>query len=282
MHFGVVLPNAGPGAGRLALVDTALSAERLGFQSVWVNDPLGEAAPGGSFEPQATLAYLAAITQRLRLGFSALALPLRNPLEVGRQLATLDLLSNGRVWVALGLGRSANAYDHLGQNFQDRGQRLTEAIRVLRTLWRGNPVVSFRGKFYNFQKVAFAPPCVQYGGPPLWVAGNSAAALRRAVLHADGWHPAGLSADEMAQALAPVRGLLNERPFEVVIRLPIRFSGSPQPGALYGSPTEIIAQLQAYRRFGLTGVVLECPVESQAERERTLERCAAEVLPALA
>lgn len=176
MKFGIVLPNYGPDATRLTILDTALAAERLGYDSVWVTDHL--ALPetdaerfGQIYETITTLSFLAGSTSRIRLGISALVLPQRNPVEIGKQLATLDVLSGGRLILAAGVGWSKGEFENLGYNFHNRGRRMDEALKVLRTLWRGNKVVSFKGKYYNFERAFFAPQPIQSGGPPLWVAG---------------------------------------------------------------------------------------------------------------
>ena len=287
MLFGIALPNIGAAANtnRLAILDTAHAAESLGFHSVWLSDhvALPEADAGANvnlFEVMTTLGYLAASTTRIRLGISSLVLPQRSPVEVARQLATLDLLSNGRIQVAVGVGWSEGEYGAMGQNFHNRGKRMEEAVRVLRTLWRGSKVVSFRGKYYNFPKVVFGPPCVQHGGPKLWIGGDSTVALKRSVLHADGWHPNARSAEDLALALAPVLPLLANRPFDIVMRIPLTLQEDSTRVALHGSPQELIDQIKIYQQAGLTGMVIDCDAESQAERGRMLERFSQTVLPA--
>lgn len=288
MNFGVVLPTYGKYATRYAILDTALSAEELGFDSVWVTDHL--ALPqadanrfGHIFEAVTTLSYLAASTRRVRLGISALVLPQRNPLEVGKQLATLDALSGGRVILAAGIGWSAGEYANLGYNFRNRGKRMNEALQVLRTLWRGGKVISFSGQFYKFEQVVLSPPPVQAGGPPIWVAGDSPAALKRAVYYADGWHPNGQQPQAIADALHSVKNLLGARPFSVCVRARLDFDApaGSQPGALSGSPAQIAATLHEYNRAGVDSVILSCAAETQGARERSLKTFIDQVAPAL-
>jgi probable F420-dependent oxidoreductase len=284
MKYGVILPNYGPQAGRLPTLDTAQTTESLGFDSAWVTDhvALPEAdSPRYTpiFEALTTLGYLAASTRRVRLGVSALVLPQRSPVEVAKEIATLDVLSGGRMMLAVGIGWSAGEYANLGHTFTDRGRRMDEAIRVLRTLWRGGKVISFQGKYYPLDKMAFSPGPVQLGGPPLWVAGVSPRALRRAALLADGWHPTELPAADLAAMLRVVRPLLAERPFTVSMRMGISF-GESRPGrALTGSPAQIIAALQAYAQAGMSYAVLDFQAESQAERERAMRLFVQEVIP---
>lgn len=288
MRFGVVLPSYGPQATRLAILDTALAAESLGFAGVWATDhlalPKADAERFGHlFEAVTTLAYLAGSTSRIGLGISALVLPQRNPLEVAKQLATLDALSGGRVTLAAGVGWSRGEYANLGYDFDNRGQRMDEALKVLRTLWRGGRVVSFEGRFYRFQEVVFSPLPVQSGGPRLWVAGDSLRALRRAALLADGWHPNARSPQALAKALEKARPWLGQRPFDVAVRMRLTFDGPPVgEGHLGGDAEQIIAQLRAYQAAGMTEAVIHFQAESQAERERAMRRFCQDIMPAFA
>ena len=288
MKFGVVLPSFGPKAGRLSILDTALSAEQLGYDSVWLTDHLALSAPeagdfGNLFEAVTTLAYLAGSTGRIRLGISSLVLPQRNPVEVAKQIAAVDLLSGGRVILAAGIGWSKSEYANLGSSFENRAARMDEALKVLRSLWRGgNKPVSFHGKYYYFDHVVFSPGSVQLGGPPLWIGGNSPAALRRAIMLADGWHADNLPAPALAQMLSSVRPMLAQRPFSVSMRTSLTLHASEDDyKSLYGSPEELIQQLRAYEQAGLDTVIFSVPAETQAERERTLRGFAQDVIPAL-
>lgn len=288
MKFGVVLPSYGPRAGRLGILDTALAAEQFGFDSVWLTDHLALSLPeaetfGHIFEAVATLNYLAGSTSRIRLGISSLVLPQRNPLEVAKQLATADVLSGGRVMLAAGIGWSESEYRNLSSNFEDRAARMDEALKVLRTLWRGGSrPFSFQGKNYAFADVVFSPPPVQLGGPPLWVAGNSPAALRRAVMLADGWHADSLTAPALAELLAGVRAMIANRPFTVSMRVTLTRQPAEDPSALhYGAPDALIGQLQELQAAGLEYLIFNVQAETQAERERILRSFAQEVVPAL-
>ena len=216
----------------------------------------------------------------MRLCVSALDLPQRNPVEVAKEVATIDALSGGRVILAAGIGWSQGEYANLGQNFHNRARRMDEALKVLRTLWRGGSAASFQGQFYHFEQAVISPPPVQSGGPPLWVAGNSPAAVRRAVHYADGWHPTGLPAEQVAERLESVRPLLGGRPFTVCARLHIAISDQPdpQPSPLSGTPEQIREQLQAYRRAGVDYAILHFQAESAGERERGMQRFQKEVM----
>jgi probable F420-dependent oxidoreductase len=286
MKFGIVLPSYGPQAGRLAMVDCANAAEALGFDSIWLTDhlllPESDANRFGAiFESISTLSYLAAMTSRIHLGISSLVLPQRNPIEVAKQLATVDNLSSGRVMLAVGVGLSAGEFANLGYDFHDRGQRLDEYLKILRTLWRGGSLVSFSGKYFRFEKAVFAPPPVQAGGPELWVGGNSPAALRRAVLLADGWHPDSIEPGDLSLQLAAVRPLLLNRPFAVAMRMRLDFNARPGEAFLAGAVDQVTEKLRALQAAGLTHAALVLEAPSNAARERAMQTIARQVIPAL-
>ncbi len=288
MKFGIILPNYGPQAGRLAVLDTALAAESLGFDSVWTTDHMVQPESDGAtytpiLEAVTTLAYLAASTGSIRLGVSALILPQRNPVEMAKVLATLDVLSGGRVVLALGIGWSKGEYANLGYEFTNRGKRMDEAIMVLRTLWRGGRIISYQGQHYRFERAQFAPGPVQSGGPPLWTAGNSPRALRRAALLTDGWHPTGIAPEQIAAMLRVIRPLLAGRPFEVAPRISVALDGEARENVqLAGNPDEVAAGLQAFNQAGAGYAALHFIAESQPERERAMRRFMREVAPRLA
>lgn len=287
MKIGVILPNYGPQAGRLSVLDTALLAESLGYDSAWTTDHMAMPESDGPtytpiLEAVSTLAYLAASTGSLRLGVSALILPQRNPYEMAKTFATLDVLSGGRAMLAVGIGWSQGEFANLGYAFNDRGKRADEALMVLRTLWRGGRIISYQGQHYRFEKAQFAPAPIQSGGPPLWTAGNSPRALRRAVLLSDGWHPVNLSPEQIAAMLRVARPLLAGRPFEVAPRLSVALRSDAHPDApLAGTPQQVLDKLNAYREAGVTYATLQFLVNSQPERERAMRQFAKEVLPQL-
>ncbi len=168
MKFGLVLPTYGPDSSRSANINTARAAEDLGFDSIWVTDHL--ALPeedsdrfGRIFESISLISYLAGMTTQIKLGISALVLPQRNPVEVAKMLATVDLLSGGRFTLSAGVGWSSGEYFNLGQNFSNRGKRMDEAVQILRLLWSGREVVSFKGNFYHFENLVLSPQPLQKG-----------------------------------------------------------------------------------------------------------------------
>src|SRR5213596_3812956 len=142
MKLGVCVPNYGESCSVEALRTVAAEAEKQGYDSIWCTDhvlmPKNSGTPYEKiFESVTTLAYLAATTNRLRLGISSLITAMRNPVVVAKQLATIDNLSNGRVMLATSAGWNEKEFSNLNSNFHNRGQRLDESIRLIRTLWSG-------------------------------------------------------------------------------------------------------------------------------------------------
>jgi probable F420-dependent oxidoreductase len=289
MRFGVILHNYGPGAGLAGMVSTAAAAEELGFDSVWATDhvllPLGDAPRFEHiFEALTTLTYLAGRSERLRLGISSLVLPLRNPILVAKQMATLDALSGGRAMLCVGAGWSVGEFANLGQRFDDRGKRLDEAIQLLRALWAGGKghAKSFQGRYYQFEDAAFSPPCIQPGGPPIWIGGHSNAALRRAARLGDGWHPSGPDLEMFRQRLARLQELAGDRSLTISMRIHISALAGEQatPGPDWRAA--ILASLGAYAEAGLTYPVINFDAKTQSQREELMAAFAREIMPRFA
>jgi len=175
----------------MAIVETAQAADELGFRALWSADhllaPLSAVQFGRVFEPLVTLAYVASITGRIRLGTSVIVLPMRSPFVVAKQVATLDALSSGRVILGIGAGWSAEEFANVHADFHTRGARMDEAIRLFRHLWSGSRE-TFEGRFYGYPGGVFEPLPAQGKDLPLLVGGRSDAALRRAARHAAFWH----------------------------------------------------------------------------------------------
>jgi probable F420-dependent oxidoreductase len=294
MKSGVTLPNYGPAASVEALFATARTAERLGFDSAWATDhillPREDAERFGFlYEAIATLAYLAGSTTHMRLGVSSLVLPQRNPVIVAKQIATLDTLSGGRAILCASAGWSRGEYANLGQSFNNRGKRLDEGIRVMRRLWQADASseVGFKGEFYHFTDAVFAPSPAQPGGPPIWIGGNSEAAMRRAIRLGDAWHPSSLGLEDFRRKAARFRELIDDqtisnprRRIPIRARIRISFDGSDPSAQIKGSPSQVLDTLKAYQEEGLDYAVLTFPARTQVERETAMTRFAKDVMPA--
>lgn len=300
MRYGVALPNYGALAGAGTLVRLARRAEALGVDSLWVSDHLlaptavrsiypydrrPDARPGDMgviehfYEPLTTLAYLAGATDRIRLGVSAYVVPYRNPVLTAKQVASLDALSGGRLVLAVGVGWLKEEFDALGVPFAERGRRTDEYLAICRALWT-EEVASYDGRLARLPPVRSGPKPAQRPHPPLWVAGNSAAARARAVRLGQGWHAIDLSPAELAPLVVDLRRRLEAAgrvPAEITISLrkgilPLDRPQYP-PHPLYGTAESIRADVAAYAAAGCDYLVLNLRQARDVDAlERTLEQ----------
>ncbi|MFD6951475.1 LLM class F420-dependent oxidoreductase [Nocardiopsis sp. TSRI0078] len=215
----VVLPDESPEMPPRTLVELGTRAEELGVDAVWLPDHLLPPAPygrtfGGVYEPLVTLAHLAARTERIRLGTSVLVVPLRDPLLLAKQVATLDALSEGRFVLGVGTGWSREEFSALGSDFTTRGARTDEALRLLRHLFGGGG--AFEGRFHSYGSGVFEP--LPAGRVPVMVGGTSDRALRRAAEWADAWQGVGLDTEGFVAARNRLREL-TRRPVRAGTRI---------------------------------------------------------------
>jgi probable F420-dependent oxidoreductase len=190
VHFGVILPNYGKDSAPDGIRSVAESAEELGFDSVWTTEHIivgPEAADpfGRVYDPLVTLGWIAGWTERIGLGTSIVLIPLHNPMHLATQVATLQELSGGRFTLGVGIGWHKDEFEFMGVEFQGRGRRGDEAIRLMRALWNGEH--NFDGRYWSFHEATAEPlPSPQ---PEIWVGGSSGQAVRRARQLGDVWHP---------------------------------------------------------------------------------------------
>ena len=209
MQYGITLPGRGPLATPDNMATIAQRAEALGFDSIALGDHIlvpksiasdypytetGEfpgSASGQAMEQITALAYMAGATKTIRLATSVLIVPHRNPLVAAKALATLDVLSGGRLIVGVGVGWCREEFEAVGcEPFDERGAVTDEYIRAFKELWTSdNP--TFDGKYVSFSDIWFLPKPVQKPHPPFWVGGESRPAIRRAATLCDGWYPIG-------------------------------------------------------------------------------------------
>ncbi len=215
MRFGLSMPiiQQLPGrvqpwetaAGGHEVVAVARAAERLGFSHVSACDhvaiPLSHAPWAGTvwYDAAVTLGFVAAATSRIRLLSHVLVLPYRHPLVVAKAFATLDHLSNGRVILGVGCGHLKPEFRTLGVSYEQRGPLTDEYLQAIGTAWE-HERASFSGRFVQFRDVTLAPRPQQQPRPPIWIGGNSRAAVRRAVRYGDGWIPWRLTPAEFSAA----------------------------------------------------------------------------------
>jgi probable F420-dependent oxidoreductase len=207
MQIGIVFPQNEIGTDPLVIRDYAQTAEGLGYTHILTYDHVLGANPDrpegfkgpytyqSSFhEPFVLYSYIAAITQKIGLVTGVIILPQRQTALVAKQAATLDVLSNGRVRLGIGIGWNKVEYDALGENFHDRGKRSEEQIAVLRALWTQELVV-FKGKYHNIPDAGLKPLPVQRP-IPIWLGGSAPNVLKRIAKLGDGWMPNYRTAEE--------------------------------------------------------------------------------------
>lgn len=282
MRFGIAVPNYGPLASPENLLRLARRAESLGVDSLWVADhlvaPVGvqsvypfdrspDPKPGEMavieqfYEPLTTLAFVAGATSHIRLGVSVYVMPYRNPVVTAKIVATLDALSQGRVIFGVGVGWLREEFVALGQDARHRGRVTDEYLEVCRRLWR-DEVASFEGRHYRLPAVRTGPKPVQRPWPPIWIGGNSDAAIARAVALGDGLHLIDLSPEETAPIVARLRAAearadRGAAPLGVSMRkgILVRAEDRADDRPLYGTPDKIRADVAAYAAAGVDYLV---------------------------
>ncbi len=197
VQYSFRLPNAdylGFPATPEAIVQTAVKAEELGFDALFVNDHvIVDDSPRSEpwrnvYDPLVVLAYVAARTSRVKLGTSVLIMPYRNPIVTAKMFATLDQMSGGRAIAGVGVGWNEAEYAALGVPFRQRGARATEYLQIWQACWAPGPT-TFHGRFFSFENMHVNPKPRQQPHLPLWIGGSGPAALRRAARFGQVWQP---------------------------------------------------------------------------------------------
>jgi probable F420-dependent oxidoreductase len=317
VEFGFSLPGRGPLAQPDQVLTIAVTAEKLRYSSVFVTDhivlpastarstypysPTGQ-FPGGSrqdyLEPLAMMAYLARATARLRLGTSVLVVPYRHPLLVAKMLATIDVLSKGRVILGAGVGWLREEFEAVGAPpFEDRGSVTDESLRLMRAAWSTDPV-SFAGRHYKVQDIHALPKPAQRGGIPIWIGGHTDAAVRRAGRLGDGWHPIGqrppamLLPDEYAAKADRLRAAAREAgrdPASITLSLRVPMAVRPARAKapagdrplFQGTATDVAGDVQTYANLGVSHFVFDPTVPDLKEVLVSMRRFAEDVRPKL-
>ncbi|MEV3963123.1 LLM class flavin-dependent oxidoreductase [Nocardia sp. NPDC050193] len=254
MNYGLLLPagraQLDAGGSTQVLVETAVEAERLGFDSVWAGDSLVRAR----IEPLTLLAAIARATEHVTLGTAVLMPAYRHPVHAAVTLSSLDLLSEGRLVVGVGAGFpgfSEKELELVGVDFRTRFSRLDDTVALWRELWTGKPE-SFHGKVLHYDWLPEVPAPAQPGGPPIWLGGITPAALRRTARLYDGWLPYPPDSADYATALGTIRDTAT-RPVTPALFATVFVDDDAQRGAkalddycqaTYRMPLESVAQIQ--------------------------------------
>nr|WP_240509903.1 TIGR03619 family F420-dependent LLM class oxidoreductase [Streptomyces malaysiense] len=266
------------GAGPADLVAVARAADRAGFgylaccDHVAIPRRLAPAMGTVWYDPVATLAHLAAVTERVRLLSHVAVVGLRHPLVTAKQYATLDHLSGGRLVLGVGAGHVREEFEAVGAEFERRGALLDETIDALRAALGPEEYPEHHGERYDFAGLGQRPrPARRH--VPLWVGGSSPAAVRRAALKADGWLPQGDPRGRLPGRIARIRRLREEAAldgdFTVGAITEALYVGEPDwdvgPRTLTGAPEEIAGSLRAYPAMGVDQIQVRFRSRSRAE-----------------
>lgn len=288
MRYGFYLPTRGPLATREALSTILKTAEGLGFASVMVADHIilptriessypytvkgNFVSESECFEQLSMMAFVAGRTEKLRIVSSVMIVPHRNPVFNAKALASIDVLSGGRLTVGIGVGWLEEEFQALAAaDFKQRGAVTDEYVDIFRKLWTGEPV-AYRGKFYSFDEVVCHPRPLQEKGPPIWIGGHSGPALRRVARFGDGWHPVGATAasplppEEMREKLGHIERLMQAegRDFsklEVSYKAPVYDGGMPPKGEerrlFTGGADAALGDIAVFRKLGVNELVFD-------------------------
>jgi probable F420-dependent oxidoreductase len=292
MKLGFSLLNNWGADDPQALVELACRAEEAGVESVWVHDHVFNVGHvfdriGGKpyYEPLTLLTYVAARTQRVRLGTSVLVLPYHNPVRLAKAAATLDVLSGGRLIMGVGVGLIEKEIRAMGSPYPERGAFTDEAIAVMRALWTQDEP-KFDGKYSRFDGMKFSPKPLQKPAIPIVIGGVSRPAIRRAARLGDGWQPLGLSPEALGPAIATLRDEARAAGRDAV-KIPVSIAMSLAAAragrhALGTKPAEIIKNAKAYASLGVETLIISANTSDPREARSALEMIAREVAPALA
>lgn len=277
MKYGIQLAGGAAVSQRAALKKVAAAAEALGFDSVLIGDhivipkkitspwPYDEYVGGKTpyavytdmvwFDPFDTMAFLAAVTERVRLGISVVIVPYRHPFDVARRVATIDVLSGGRFVLGVGVGWLEDEFRLLGIPFAKRGARTREYVAMMQALWTQD-APRFSGDFVELHEdVNVLPRPIQKPHPPIWVGGESTPALRRVAAFGNGWHCGLVLPERISGLLDRIRALMDEagRDFSEL-----------EITALAASDRTRAHEIDAYRAAGVD-VLYMLPLSDDAE-----------------
>ena len=298
MNFGVWSPNCRHLATPDVIRDTAVRAEQLGYDSVWVSDhvvvPHANVVNFGQaiYDPLVTLGVIAGATRRVRLGTTVLIVPYRNAVVTAKMISTLDALSGGRVLFGIGAGWVAAESAVLGVPFAERGTMTDEYVAAMQELWTSR-APKFAGKHTQFDGIVFEPKPVQTPHPPIWVGGHSRAALRRTVQVGAAWHPINRPPAELRTGMAELARLSEQRgravPPALTLRNDVRIvkAGQPVPASTHagrviaGEPAALVDQLGELAGLGVEHLVLEFLSADGRELDEQMTTFAERVRPQL-
>jgi probable F420-dependent oxidoreductase len=224
MKIGAIFPQTEIGSDPIGVRDYAQAVEDMGFSHILIYDHVVGAAPQGRdfpmaytdqslfHEPFVLFGYLAGFTKRVELMTGVIILPQRQTVLVAKQAAEVDVLSDGRLRLGVGIGWNPVEYEALNENFHNRGRRIEEQVEVMRQLWT-EPVVEYHGKWHQIDRAGLNPLPIQQP-IPVWFGGSAEPALQRLARIADGWIPIRKPLEGWAAVVERVRGYHTGAPGE--------------------------------------------------------------------
>lgn len=281
-------------AGPVELVRVAKTCDRAGFFYVAVCDhvcvPRAQAAAMSTiwYDAVATLGFLAAATKHVRLLSYVFIPAYRHPLATAKAFLTLDALSGGRVILGAGAGHLQGEFETLGIPFEGRGKRLDETLDAVTAAFL-DEFPAHQGPLWSFRDLGLRPRPVQQPRPPIWIGGNTPAALKRAAVRGDGWLPQGTFRDQLPGQIATIREhrrrARGDEPIEIGANSPWLYLGTPAfdvpPGTLTGPADAVVASLLELKGFGVVHCGVRFRSRSCDELCDQIEAFAAQVLPHL-
>jgi len=298
MKLGICLPHYGRPIEVPRMLEVARRAEERGLDSVWVTDHV--IVPNQAnviyrehmLDPLAILPWLAGVTRRIALGTSVVILPYRSPIPVAKLLASVDVLSGGRLIVGAAIGWLEGEFEALGVPFKERVSRSEEALELFRTLWtQAHPKIET--KRYRLHDVSVSPMPLQKPRPPLYVGGNSEAALRRVARFADGWHATATNRDAFQQSADTLRRFWKDAGRDgepaLSLRIPIVIEGVHQAAVdmalirgrhvITGTVAKIAEDLRGFRALGCGHIALEVSYSTYPAIHDTIDIIAERLRP---
>ena len=310
MRYGFYLPTRGPLTNRGDLARFVRSGEAAGFHSVMIADHIAIPveshstypytidgaflSKGDALEQLALMAFVAGMTERLRIVSSVMIVPHRNPVFTAKALATIDVLSEGRVTVGVGVGWFREEFEALrAPDFERRGAATNEYLEIFKKLWTRSPV-AHEGEFYRFEALRCEPLPIQKPHPPIWIGGHSRPALRRAARYGDGWHPVGaiaaspLPPEEMRQKLDELKRLTEAEgrdfgtltiSFKAPLYEPSLMVVDGKRRRFTGSAEQVADDIRDYGALGISELIFDFRGDTIDASMEGMDRFAREVMP---
>ena len=280
MKLTVDYPSVAFREGPAKVLELGKALEDIGYDEIAVFDHVvmgfpTDTRPPPMYPPKMPvlealilLAQLAAVTDRIGLSTEVMVLPQRQPVLVAKQISTIDLMSEGRVRLGVGVGWQESEYDALEEDFTNRGRRMDEAIALLRTYW-SDEQIDFDGEYYSSTAMAMEPKPAQDGGPEIWIGGGSKAALRRTGQLGDGWMGSALAKEETIVASVTAIRAAAEAAGRDPASIGLQMMLQPPPSkeedkAYYADHDQVVQRVVRLKELGFEWVSLNATAVFQA------------------